>query len=65
MHVGEWVCVGTPHQDGMSREALCVLTPGSCVSGLSPEARRSPGWVGLLSGLCHDVLAEGGVQHKP
>lgn len=45
--------------DGMSCRALCVLDPVSCVSGLAPEALRSPWWVGLLSGLCCDVFSRG------
>lgn len=44
---------------GMSCQAVCVLDPGSYVSGLAPEALRSPFWVGLLSGLCRDVLSRG------
>lgn len=64
MHVGEWVCEGSQHwggrmDDGMTCQALCVLNPGSCVSGLSPEALGSPWWVGLPSGLCRDVLGGG------
>lgn len=37
--------------------------PGSCVSGFS-GGPRGVSWVEWLSGLCRDVLAEGGVQCK-
>lgn len=61
VHVGEWVCVGTRHQGG--RRMGCavrpsVVNPGACVSGLSPEAQRTPGGWGCCQ-ACADVLGRG------
>lgn len=70
-----WVCMWVNgcvealwHQGGKRMGCAArpsVVNPGACVSGLSPEAQRTPWWVGLLSGLCRCSGQRAGCSTSP